>query len=128
MLRRLIAICLIIAVISSSYSLLFVYAGFALNKQYVADNLCINKSRPLLHCNGKCYFMKKVKQAQESEKKQESRDNLNRLDVSYFQEPFRLTLVEPAITDLSLPSSFSYSYQYSNSYLTAIFRPPKQTA
>ncbi len=128
MLKRVTATCLLIAVISSNYSLLLVYAGFALNKKYVADNLCINRSRPLLNCNGKCYFMKKVKQAQENEKNQESHDNLNRLNLSYFQEPFRLTLVEPAITDLSLPSSFSYSYQYSNSYLTTVFRPPKQTA
>ena len=69
---------LLVALVISSFSRFFVYAGFELNRKYIAENLCINKNRPWLHCNGKCYFMKKIKQAEENEKKQQREDQKSR--------------------------------------------------
>jgi hypothetical protein len=128
MLKRLIAICLLVALISSHFSRFSAYAGFELNRKYIAEKLCENRSRPWLHCNGKCYFMKKIKQAAENERKQEAKDNLNRLEVSLFQEPFRLQLVEPTLLQTTKQRIPLYSYQYSNHYLSSVFRPPKQIA
>jgi hypothetical protein len=71
MLKRVIAISLLVALISSNFSRFFVYAGFELNHKYIAANLCVNKGRPWMHCNGHCYFMRKIKEARENEKKQE---------------------------------------------------------
>lgn len=47
------------------------YLGFEANQNYIAKELCINRDKPEMHCNGKCYLMKKLKQAQEKEQKQE---------------------------------------------------------
>jgi len=55
----------------SSLSRFFVYAGFEMNQKYIASALCENRNRPEMHCNGKCYLMKKLKQAEEKEKRQE---------------------------------------------------------
>ncbi|HUQ97312.1 MAG TPA: hypothetical protein VM010_06580 [Chitinophagaceae bacterium] len=33
---------------------------YQLNKNYIAKNLCINKAKPKLHCNGKCQLSKKI--------------------------------------------------------------------
>lgn len=125
MLKRLTAIILLVALISSSFSRCFVYAGFELNHKYIAEKLCINKDRPWLHCNGKCYFMKKIRQAEENEKKQEAKDNLSRLEISFFQEPFRVTFIEPAILERHQSTFPRYTYSYSSCYLETIFRPPK---
>jgi len=77
MLNRPIAILLIVALVAVNFSRFFIYAGFELNKKYIAGNLCENRARPWLHCNGKCFFMKKIKQAQENEKNsQQSQKNL----------------------------------------------------
>lgn len=81
-----------------------------------------------MHCNGKCYFMKKIHQAEENEKKQEAKDNLNRLEVSFFQEPYRFIPVTPQILQAVRSNFPEYNYQYKSSYLNAIFRPPKQIA
>jgi len=81
MLKKTIAICLLLALISSNFSRFFIYAGFELNHKYIAGNLCINKSRPWMHCNGHCYFMRKIKEAQDNEKKQ---DRANQ--QSHYQE------------------------------------------
>lgn len=72
--------------------------------------------------------MKKIHQAEENEKKQDAKDNLNRLEVSFFQEPYRFTAVIPQILETFSSNFPEYNYQYRSSYLTAIFRPPKQIA
>ena len=81
--NRLIAILLLIAVISGSFSRLFIYAGFELNQKYIAANLCENRDRPWLHCDGKCYFMKKIKQAEQKEKSEEGRTQKNLTQENY---------------------------------------------
>jgi hypothetical protein len=126
--NRLIAVCLLVALISSNFSRFFAYAGFEVNQKYIAENLCINKSRPWMHCDGKCYFMKKIKQAEENEKKQTEKDNLNRLEISFFQEPFQLLFISPAILESNNSIFSAYSYQYSSRYIETIFRPPRQIA
>jgi hypothetical protein len=71
MLNRLLAIILLLSIVSSSFTRFIVYAGFKANEDYISKVLCENKSRPLMHCNGRCYLMKKLKQAEEKEKNQE---------------------------------------------------------
>ena len=83
MVRRVIAYLLIVASVSANFSRLFVYAGFELNRNYIATHLCENQGKPWLHCNGKCYFMKKIRLAQEKEKNDERQSQKN-----LFQEAF----------------------------------------
>ena len=33
---------------------------YLLNYNYIANVLCVNKDKPEMHCNGKCYLMKKL--------------------------------------------------------------------
>ncbi|GGH13435.1 hypothetical protein GCM10007422_34060 [Pedobacter zeae] len=71
MLNRFVAIFLLFALIGCNFSRFFIYAGFEVNQKYISEKLCENKNRPWMHCNGKCFLMKKLKQAEEKEKKQE---------------------------------------------------------
>jgi len=71
MLTRAIAILLLCCSVSVNLSGFFVFAGFEMNRTYIANELCINRNRPELHCNGRCYLMNKLKQAQDKEQKQE---------------------------------------------------------
>src|SRR6187402_553590 len=86
MLKRVTAILLLIALLTANFSYFFVYAGFELNKKYIATQLCENRDKPLLHCNGKCYFMKRIKQASDKEKSDERQSQKN-----LFQEVFFAT-------------------------------------
>lgn len=36
---------------------------FFMNRGKIAEKYCVNKSRPSLKCNGKCYLSKKMKEA-----------------------------------------------------------------
>ncbi|RKR84148.1 hypothetical protein BDD43_4375 [Mucilaginibacter gracilis] len=128
MFRQATIFLLILTTLTANCSRFFVFAGFELNKKYIVSNLCENRNRPYLHCNGKCYFMKKIRQAEENEKKEASKDNLNRLEVSFFHEPFKLSFPEPVLLT-GIEQYFPvYTYQYTSRYLSTIFRPPKQAA
>lgn len=59
-LRRSIVILLSIVYFSGIFSPFYVYAGYLINRKYIADNLCENKMKPGMHCNGKCYLADKL--------------------------------------------------------------------
>ena len=63
-----------------------------------------------MHCNGKCYFMRKIKEAQQKEKNTESQSQKNkfqesffstRADVRFYSRVVRV--IEPAPHCLALP-------------------------
>ena len=128
MLKQLTIWFLIFAVFAANFSSVFVYVGFKLNQQYIAANLCVNRFKPSLHCNGKCYFMRKIKQAEDNDKKQAAKDSSCRLEMSFIQQSFNITFYEPVIID-TLSAGFPvFDYQYTSRYLSSIFKPPKSAA
>ena len=122
--NRFIAVCLLIALIGSGFSQFAVYAGFQLNQDYIAKNLCVNRNRPEMHCNGRCYLMSKLKQVTEKEKKQAARDNLNRMEISFLQRPQKIAF-NPPVTASVVTSFPPYHYTYYSRYISTVFRPPK---
>jgi len=59
---------LILLLMTQTFSHLFVVWSFRINQDYIAKNLCENRYRPVLHCNGNCVLMKKMKQEQKQER------------------------------------------------------------
>jgi hypothetical protein len=74
MFKIILARILIFTTLAAGFSQLLVYAGFEMNENYIVSELCINRDKPQLHCNGRCYLMRKLKQAEQKEK---SRDREN---------------------------------------------------
>jgi len=83
MMNRAVAIVLLFALIGSNFSRFFVFAGFSINQKYIAAALCENKNKPWMHCNGKCYLMKKIKQVEEKQRNEDRQTQKN-----LFQETF----------------------------------------
>lgn len=121
MLNRLIAICLLFALIGSSFSRFLVMAGFEANQNYIAANLCENKSKPWLHCNGHCYLMKKIKQAEEKEKKQAREDQKNRFQEALLTSSLTINFKKPGFKTLYPQSPTPAIINRSSS----IFQPPQ---
>jgi hypothetical protein len=83
MFKRFIALLLICFMITANFTRLFIYAGFEVNQKYIAEKLCENRDKPWLNCNGRCYLMKKIKQAEEKEKSAE-----RQVQKNLFQDAF----------------------------------------
>lgn len=121
MLKRITAILLLIALVTANYSYFFVYAGFELNKKYIATTLCENRDKPQLHCNGKCYFMKRINQANEKEKSAERQAQKN-----LFQEVFCIASTT-TVFHTQLLQVVITPYQYSELSVSpgSIYQPPR---
>ncbi len=101
-----------------------VYAEFEVNKNYIASVLCENKARPQLHCNGRCYLMKKVKAVQEKERKQEREARKNSQQEALNQDPASVCFEDPEYPHTkyfpaAVPALLSRS--------ATIFQPPKRS-
>lgn len=57
------------------------YAKYLLNKEYIANELCVNKDVPMMHCNGKCHLAKMIKEQQTQEEKGFDAVNVQALDL-----------------------------------------------
>jgi hypothetical protein len=55
---------------TQSFSHWFVVLAFNINRDYIAKNLCENRYRPKMHCNGNCVLMKKLKEKEKEEQNQ----------------------------------------------------------
>jgi hypothetical protein len=121
MLNRIVAITLLIALLSANFSRFFVYAGFELNKKYIATTLCENKDRPWLHCNGQCYFMKKIKAADEKEKSTERDAQKNLFQEVYVSNSTEFLFHSDLLRTIDSPYHTSAGIIFSGSP----FRPPQ---
>jgi len=97
---------------------------YAVNYDYIANVLCINKSKPELHCNGKCYLSKELAKTNDTDssplnKTKNSGQKL--LDIYILPEIAEIQNIEK----ISLFNfKFSYKADYSFLFLPSIFRPP----
>ena len=58
---------LLLLVMTQSFSHWVVVLAFNVNRNYIAKNLCENRYRPKMHCNGNCVLMKKLKEKEKAE-------------------------------------------------------------
>jgi len=121
MFRKLTAIILLLALVSVNLSRYFIFAGFELNKKYIAANLCENRDKPWLHCNGHCYFMKKIKAAQDAEKSDTQQSQKNLFQEVFFLATFDVIFHTQLLDTISTPYQSPPGIGYSG----FVFRPPQ---
>jgi len=121
MLNRLVVVTLLVALISCNLSRFFVCAGFSLNQNYIAATLCENKGRPWLHCNGRCYLMKKLRQAEQKEKSAEREMQKNLFQEALFTADAGLKFQSSLLGVVSTPYHCTDPYGSPG----AVFQPPK---
>ena len=53
---------MIILLLAQTGSKWMVILVFQVNKEFIADNRCVNKAKRSLHCEGKCQLMKSIEE------------------------------------------------------------------
>ncbi len=96
-------------------------ANYLINQDYIAEFLCINKDKPELECNGKCYLAKQLEEASSEKEK-----NLPAIAMKdYPIGIIAFTLFESIqTTDTLVKTNFQYTNNYTFSYLNLVFHPP----
>jgi hypothetical protein len=49
-----------------------IYLDFETRKEYISEGLCINKTKPMTICGGKCYLASQLSKAQDKHQDQQS--------------------------------------------------------
>lgn len=97
-----------------------VEADYFINTGYIVKNLCINKEKPKMHCNGKCYLAKQLKNQQKQEQAPVTKkDNLEvQLFLTAFEDNY------PGIESYYKKSHYTFYDVKLTSFPRSIFHPP----
>jgi hypothetical protein len=122
MFKPVVAILLICLIITANFTRLFIYAGYHVNQKYIAEKLCENRSKPWLHCNGRCYLMKKIKQAEEKERSAERQIQKSLFQEAYITTTFAFTFHAQLLR--LIPDG--YQSMAKQQVINELLRPPRQ--
>ena len=98
---------------------------YAVNYQYITKELCVNKSKPKMQCNGKCHLMKELAKASENEKPISSnKKQLLQESEVLFVETIKTINVVGVFAIHSKNKNTHYTDLYSYLNISTIFHPP----
>ncbi|MBO9633375.1 MAG: hypothetical protein J7578_09670 [Chitinophagaceae bacterium] len=69
MFKQFTAILLLFAITVQTFHKAIIVIDFYRNQEYIARNLCENRFRPQLHCDGHCLLAKKLQAAEKKEQR-----------------------------------------------------------
>lgn len=113
---------LVLALLLQTFNRVGIYVSFRLNQDFIAKNLCENRTRPQLNCNGKCFLAKKLKAAEEQEKKTTPPGKF--MESVLFCEPIGFFSLLPQ-SDLRSGILPAYPQAAYSSSLPDVFHPPQ---
>ncbi len=121
--RKAIAILLLFSVMVRPFTQAYYLIDYQLRKDFIAKALCVNKQKPQLNCNGKCYLAKRLKTAEEQESK--AQHNI----FNKYEAPTMICeeVSNPHFQSFSAANTSatdSYSNHYSGLFAVHIFHPP----
>lgn len=97
---------------------------YIINYDYIVKELCENKARPEMHCNGKCHLMKELAKAAEQQKQESEKKNAQQQAEVLFCE----TVVNFNFSQATFPIVSINEAAYNNLYYhlntAAVFHPP----
>lgn len=117
--KSIVAIIVFFALLAQTFQMVVIEANFFINRDFIANNLCENKARPQMHCNGHCQLKKELEK-QEKKSAPQKLQEVNPFLISYVQI-FPLQPVAP-LTKNFIP----YQPLHGVNYADAIMHPPSE--
>jgi len=114
---------MLIAVLLQTFSAAIVVSEYFANKKFITERLCENRTRPQLHCNGKCYLKKKLAnegEGQNSEKRNRTTEEV----VVLFFEHSEFGIMRSADEADELPLYISRNDLLTIDVERSVFHPP----
>ena len=102
------------------------YLDFEIRRDYIVANLCENRTRPKLNCNGKCFLAKKLAALEEQEKRQAEQNYMAKL-MDHVMDNRIYYNFRPQFISFEVPSELDFNYSSPFAARIAvdeIFHPP----
>ncbi|MBA4853416.1 hypothetical protein [Emticicia sp. BO119] len=123
--KQIALVFLSLALVVKSFIVPFICLDYELRKDFIIKNYCVNKNKPELHCDGKCFLAKKI-QAQTEKEEQSALQNFiyRLLEINTFeiQNDFDFT----NMVDIRDSSVRNYAFTENNTidFSSSVFHPP----
>lgn len=105
-----------------TFNQVVIVAAYYANKDYIAKNLCENRDKPKMHCDGKCCLKKKL--AKESKEQAPSpRNQKSGQVINLFCTDTKFE-INHFVPDPLPDSYFSYNDLKTFSFHHSVFHPP----
>lgn len=116
---------LIIVSITLLLKPVFPVLEYFVNYDYIVSELCENKAKPELKCNGKCHLVKELASASDNDATNSTNKKVvaQQYEVVYFQE-IEAIFFSFCTTEFNMPVLNSYTTNYSHLGIKGVFRPP----
>lgn len=85
-----------------------IFANYELRKDFIIKNYCVNKNRPEMHCDGKCYLAKQLEKAEQEDQKQATGNFISK--ILSFESDFKTNLL-PTFSRKSIYSKRRFTLQ-----------------
>ena len=108
-----------------SFSKVFILVNYQVNKNYIAEFLCINKAKPELQCQGHCYLKKSLQKADQAGSQTTNQHLKTASEITLFYQDFFSCPLIPAPDKSELTSNYKPGIFIQTS--TAVFHPPQFT-
>jgi hypothetical protein len=121
MLRQIAAIFLLFAFSAQVFNRAVIVLDYYTNTAFFAKN-CENKARPVLHCNGKCQMMKKIKEEENREKNNQQQKTDNKDEVVSSKSFFATVSLQNIIPGRMFAPAINFPIPAG--IRTGVFHPP----
>lgn len=118
-------IFLMTLIVLQTFAPFVMFAVFFANQKAITEKYCINKNKPMLYCNGKCYLSKKMKQL-EQEPMQGNEQN-KEYSINIKLDPFTVNYL---FAYQNAPVTIKNNYAHlqitmpQSSFVSGVFHPP----
>ncbi len=100
------------------------FVEYVVNYEYISKVLCVNKEKPIIGCDGKCYLMSQLAKSSEEEKPiSDKKLIVKEVEVLFFQEIEAVSISQPLVAFMNELNS-KYSNLYSFLECSTSFHPP----
>lgn len=97
--------------------------GFYMNQAYIAENLCVNRNKPELHCNGKCHLAKKMSEEDKKDRENPDRKMDSSNEVFYTATEVQ-DVLKPFFKNITHSRISLYCISIPTGPSSTVFRPP----
>jgi len=122
-LKRLIPILIIFSFALQSVSGIWVFVNFYVNRDYIAENQCVNRFEEIPICKGQCYLTTELKKTEKKKNDQSPQKQKERLILAYNSFTLDYSLfVESIEHNLKI---YSVQNEHNFNLERSIFHPPR---
>jgi hypothetical protein len=123
--NKLISILLLFCLVVQAITSISVLTFYTVNKAFITEYFCINKDKPSLQCEGKCFVNKQLEKGQPSQ--EDPGSTQTEAHIYHLFMPVKINL-QVNRTAFSIPLQKAHSHYQEPSYPQAlffIFHPPQ---